>query len=59
MLEHAGGEKHKNITKAAPYQLKRGEVGFIEKSWPSAKRWRRGVFVNRRWRSLHRGFGVF
>ena len=47
-----------HITKAAPSELKLGEGGKNYESWPSARRWRLGVFARRRLRQRCR-FGVF
>ena len=45
VLEQAGAAEHRNITEAAPNGLKLGEGGQSDESWPSGRRWRRGVFV--------------
>ena len=48
-----------HITETAPNELKLGEGAESDESWPSARRWRRGMFVRRRLRKPHRRFGVF
>ena len=58
VLEPVAGAEQHNITGAAPNELKLGEGGQSDKSWPSARRWRRGAFVRRRLRNQHRRFGV-
>ena len=58
-LEEAGRTEQHIITEAAPNELKLGMGVSSDGNWPSARQWRRGVFVRRRLRSQHRGFGVF
>ena len=58
MLEQAEGAEQHNITEAEPNELKLGEGGYIDESWLSARRWRRGVFVRRRLRNHYRRFEV-
>ena len=58
MLEEAGGGVQ-HITEAAPNEVKLGEGGERDESWPSAEQRRRGVFVRRHLRKLRRRFGAF
>ena len=50
-LEEAGRAEQHIITEAAPNELKLGRGAYSDESWPSARRWRRGVFVRRRLRN--------
>ena len=44
-LTSEGGGRQQGFTQIAPKELKLGEGGYSDKSWPSARRRRRGVFV--------------
>ena len=59
VLEQAGGAEQHSIAEAARNKPKRGEGGKSDKSWPSPRRWRPGVFVRRRLRNQHRRFRAF
>ena len=50
-LEEAGRAEQHIITEAAPNELKLGGGAYSDESWPSARRWRRGVFIKRRLRN--------
>ena len=59
-LEEEGRAEQHIITKAASNELKLGGgAQKSDESWPSATRWRREVFVRRRWRKPYRRYGVF